>query len=628
MTTIDWSAIGVALLNGAMLGMLFGLIPGLGGRTGILLAIPFAFLMDPYPAAVFLFALHSVIHTASSIPAISLGLPLSSADVATVQDGYPLTKMGRGAEALGASLTASVLGGILGALAFLIAIPLVRPIVTNFGPPEIMLLAIFGFFLISSLSAEGLFQAIAVGMIGVSFSMVGEERSMDYARFTFGFDVLSNGFKFTALVCGLFVFPEILDRRNNLPNVGDVEIAKFPLAKVFEGMLLGLRHKFLIFRSSLYGILIGLTPAVGASVAVWLAYDYAVRNVKSTIPYGQGAITGVIAPEAANNSKEGGAMLPSLLLGIPGSSTMAIMMGALGMIGISVGSNMLNRDISLSYILGATVIAANLLAIVPFLCAVPFVVYIARVKRDTLKPIIIITAISAALIGSSSLSTIIGILLSGALGVILTRLNWPRTPFLLGFIVAPMFEGSSQLTAALFGWSVFERPLFILLLAMLAVFMFQMWSRKNQFRILASRHETIFFSCLLVVTFAVLTATALPMPASIKIFPIGVFVVAIISLIAVIWLSVVQKDEVQSSDWLQNILTTGLLVVSVPVLGLPLSGLIYVFGSLQKEGMRLPSAITTSVAAITVQVGVLALVYNLLVEKEIIGRLLWNFLGY
>jgi putative tricarboxylic transport membrane protein len=628
MMLIEWNSIIEALLYGTMLGMLFGLTPGLGGRTGVLLALPLTFHFEPYSGAVFLFALHSVIHTASSIPAIALGLPLSSADAATIQDGYPLTKMGRGAEALGASLTASVLGGIIGATAFIIAVPLVRPIVTNFGPPEIMLLAIFGFVMIASLSAEGLLQGIAVGMMGIAIALVGEEKLLGYERFTFGFDAVSNGFKITALVCGLFAFPEMLDKRNSLTDTEPPDISQISIRKVMVGMLLALRYKFLIFRSSVYGILIGLTPSVGASVAVWLAYDYAVQNVHSEIPYGKGAITGVIAPEAANNAKEGGAMLPSLLLGIPGSSSMAIIMGGLGIIGISVGPNMLNRDLSLSYILGATVITSNVLAIVPFLCIVPFIVYLARLKRETLKPIIIVSAISAALINSPTLATIIAIALSGFLGAVLTRLSWPRTPLVLGFIIAPMLEGTSHLTIILFGWSVFGRPLFVVLLILLGVFLYNTLSKKKQFRIFGSKSETVFLSLLFLSVFVVMTISALSMPKDISLFPIGIFLIAIVSLLLIIALSIRQEDSEKSPDWIQHIFPTGLLIASIPIFGLPFSGVIYIFYMLRKARSGRTSAALIAVAAILAQIGVLALVYDLLVEREIVGRICWRLLGY
>src|SRR6185295_17682042 len=156
-----------ALVSGTALGFICGLVPGLGSRVGLILAIPLCGFWDPYPAAIFLFSMHAVVHTSSSIPTIAFALPTSGADAATVLDGYPLARMGRAGEALGASLSASAIGGVLGALAFLAAIPIARPLVTSFGPPELLILALFGITMVTSLSTEGLAQGVVVAALGV-----------------------------------------------------------------------------------------------------------------------------------------------------------------------------------------------------------------------------------------------------------------------------------------------------------------------------------------------------------------------------------------------------------------------------------------------------------------------------
>ena len=243
--SIAWFPLIVALGAGTMLGMVCGLVPGIGGKTGIILAIPFAINFEPYSAAVFLFALHAVIHTSSSIPAISLGMPLSGADAATILDGYPLTKQGRGAEALGASLSASVFGGIFSAVAFILAIPIVRPLVVNFGPPELMLLTVMGLLMIASVSAEGVLKGIVVGIIGVVFAMVGTDNFDGAPRFTFGFDPLRDGFDMAALIVGLFVIPEMLAPETY--SAQDPRVSKAPtLLDVLKGMASTLKYKWLV----------------------------------------------------------------------------------------------------------------------------------------------------------------------------------------------------------------------------------------------------------------------------------------------------------------------------------------------------------------------------------------------
>ena len=466
-----WSQALFALGSGTALGFVFGLLPGIGGRVGIILSIPLAAAFPPYPAAIFLFAVHSVIHTSSSIPAIALGMPLSGADAATVLDGYPLPKMGRGGEALGASLSASAIGGILGALVFLLAIPVARPLVTSFGPPELLILALFGITMITALSSEGLFQGLAVAAIGVIFATVGLDPRTGEARFTAGFTELWDGFRLPALVCGLFVIPEMLTTKRYADTAARERATTTRIGDVYRGMFVTLRHKALLLRSTFYGILAGVTPSVGATVGVFMAYAYAARTTKTDIPFGQGAIAGVIAPEAANNSKEGGAMIPTLLFAIPGSSGMAILMAGLGFVGVAVGPNLLGKDVGLSYALAATVAFSNLLAIPLFFMVVPFIVRLSALRLDSVAPVAIVLSLTAALINEPKLTTILQVALATLLGVGLKRANWPRAPFVLGFVVADMAEGAYFQTAAIWGWRALERPQALILAAALIAWM-------------------------------------------------------------------------------------------------------------------------------------------------------------
>ncbi len=199
-----------ALVSGTALGFICGLVPGLGSRVGLILAIPLCGFWDPYPAAIFLFSMHAVVHTSSSIPTIAFALPTSGADAATVLDGYPLARMGRAGEALGASLSASAIGGVLGALAFMLAVPIARPIVTSFGPPEFLLLSLMGISLISAVSREGMLQGLTVAAIGVLCAMVGLSIRTGEPRLAFGIPELWDGLDLPALVAGLFIIPEML----------------------------------------------------------------------------------------------------------------------------------------------------------------------------------------------------------------------------------------------------------------------------------------------------------------------------------------------------------------------------------------------------------------------------------
>ena len=236
-----WAAL-LALVSGTAFGFLYGVIPGIGGRIGIILSLPIAALFDPHSAAIFLFAMHAVVHTSSSITAIAFGLPSTAADAATVIDGYPLARMGRAGEALGASLSASAIGGVLGALAFVAIIPLARPLVSIFGPPEFLVLSLFGLTMVSSLSREGLLPGLAVACIGIIFAMVGHGVSANAPRFTFGALSLWDGLDISALVCGMIVVPEMLAVAVDADPEAHRRAVTTTMTDVLRGMRITLRH--------------------------------------------------------------------------------------------------------------------------------------------------------------------------------------------------------------------------------------------------------------------------------------------------------------------------------------------------------------------------------------------------
>jgi hypothetical protein len=361
---------------------------------------------------------------------------------------------------------------------------------------------------------------------------------------------------------------------------------------------------------------------------VWFAYAFAARTVKSEIPFGQGAIAGVIAPEAANNSKEGGAMLPTLLLGIPGSSSMAVMMGALGIVGIAAGQNMLGKDIQLSYILGATVALSNVLAILPFFAVVPFIVRFTSIRRERVAPVAIALAFTAALINSPTLSTVIEVVIMGGLGVLLARLNWPRTPLVLGFVVAKMLEGSYQLTTELWGWRVFSRPLFLVMLSGIVLWLAVSMLRKSPLRIMGPRRLTILASGAFALAFTAMAVSSSVLPPKLAAFPLAASVSGAL-LCSLITLMALASDHAHvTTVKITDVGLTAAFLVATPVVGLPVATLGFAARMLNLRGLTWPTALFVSASFCIVQITILSLVYDVLVEREIIGRLMWRVLGY
>jgi TctA family transporter len=612
-----------ALLFGTALGFVCGLVPGLGSRVGLILAIPLCGFWDPYPAAIFLFSMHAVVHTSSSIPTIAFALPTSGADAATVLDGYPLARMGRAGEALGASLSASAIGGVLGALAFLLAVPIARPIVTSFGPPEFLLLSLMGISLISAVSREGMLHGLTVAAIGVLCAMVGLSIRTGEPRLTFGIPALWDGLDLPALVAGLFIIPEMLTPTRFRDAAAERSAKLTTLSEVLKGMAVGLRYRATLLRSTFYGIVIGLMPGLGASMSVWLSYGYAARTVKSEIPFGQGAIAGVVAPEAANNAKEGGAMIPTLFFGIPGSSSMAIMMAALALAGVSVGPRMLDQDVALTYLLGGAVIASNLIAIPLFFLVVPWIVRFSALRREMIAPFAIVIGVTASLIHQPSLMTHVQLLFATALGLALKSANWPRAPFILGFVVGDLLETSSYQTAVIWGWSAAARPMTIALAILLVGWIAYLLARRRRSQTVSSSHADKRGAILPIAAFTIASFAALHADPTDGI-PVFAICAVGLALSAVILFRPTGKAGLQTDaggsrhGWL-----VGGFLLANPLIGLTASSAIFLAVMLHALRARILYIATALLVLMGLQLLLLSLVFDIGIERDILGRVLW-----
>lgn len=612
-----------ALFVGTFFGFVAGLTPGLGGRIGIILSLPIAIFWDPLGAAVFLFSMHAVVHTATSIPAIAFALPSTSGDAATILDGHPLAKMGRGGEALGASLSASALGGVLGALAFLAAIPIARALLVWFGPPEFLVLAIAGLSMVATLSGRNITAGLVVGVLGLLFSMVGRDVMTGAGRFTFGVPNLYDGLSLSAFVGGIFAVPEMLSRFELDAESKQIAV-KTRLRDVLAGMWTTFRYIPLVIRSSIYGILVGIMPGVGSSVSVWMSYAYAARTVKSEIPFGKGAIAGVIAPEAANNSKEGGAMVPTLFFGIPGSSSMAIMLVALHVVGQQIGPSLLTTNVQVSFVLAATILLSNLLAIPVFFATIPFIVRLTALRRDHLIPVAISISLFAAMMGDMSASTLAQFAFGGVMGVALKWVGWPRAPFLLGFVLGPIAEITYIQTAQIWGWGMFLRPVTIIMVLAFGIALVRaLVGRKPSARSVLGRADGI-VALPVLATFAAALTMTLGFPSGSSRAPLIVAVLGTVLSVGLLLASLpakkIDRDPLEQFDWLA---TTALFCLAVPLAGLPMSSAGYTIYMLSRLGVRHWVAAAWGIGLGLIQLGLLSLALDLRAEPLISGWIIW-----
>src|SRR3954468_21737815 len=339
------------MLAGIGVGFWVGLLPGLGGATTLALMLPFIYNMQPVEAFAFLLGMHSVVATTGDITSILFGVPGEATTAAIILDGHAMAKKGQAGRGLGGALSRSLLGGLVGALALALAIPVVRPLVLAFVSPELFMLAIVGLAFIASLSAQGargMVRGFLAGGVGLFLAMVGRDPQAGIARFTLDSLYLWQGLDLVPVLVGLFAIPEILD-----PVVRGTSIAgNVPAGKISHGALEGIkdvfRHWWLTVRCGLIGTFVGITPGLGGAVAQWMAYGHATQSARTPEErkgFGQVDVRGVLGPGAACNSKEGGALIPTVAFGVPGSTSMAILLGGFFLLGLVPGPDMLTKHL-------------------------------------------------------------------------------------------------------------------------------------------------------------------------------------------------------------------------------------------------------------------------------------------
>ena len=485
---IGWPNIGY-IVFGVVFGLTLGIIPGLGGLTGLTLLLPLAFTLDIGTALAIMIALSAVTATSDTIPAVLLGVPGTSAAAATVVDGYPMAKRGEAARALGAAFTSSALGGLFGAFVLVAAIPILRPVVLAFGPPEVFMLAMLGLATVGMLGGNDALRGWAAAGLGVTLAMVGRDPIHATPRFTFGQPFLWDGLPLIAVALGLFALPELLA----LSRRGGV-VAQVQLTNVWSGQLQGIKDVFknwsLLLRCSAIGTWVGFLPGVGGSVADWMAYGHAQITCKDNQNFGKGDVRGVIAPEASNNSVKGGDLIPTLAFGVPGSAGMALLFGAMLIAGVSPGRQLLEDRLDLTMLMVWSLVIANIVG--AGICFLG----IRWLARMTELPGFMITAVVAPVIMLSTFASegvahhMLILLVFGLLGVLMRQFDWPRPPMLVGFVLGNVVENNLVNSVRLFGADLLTRPVtVVLLLLLIATFVYGIVSPLRQQAARAAKME-------------------------------------------------------------------------------------------------------------------------------------------
>ncbi len=459
------------LLLGTGIGIFFGAVPGLGGRLAIAVMIPFVFGKEMIPGAVFLLSMHAVTGTSGQISSILFGVPGTGDDAATVVDGYPMAKKGEAGTALGASLMASGIGGVIGAGVLAILIPVIEPIVLKFSPAEFFFLALLGITFVAFVSGATIFKGIVVGFYGMMLSFIGMDPHSGIPRFSEDFLFLWDGLDLITAVLALFAVPEMIHLGVKGGAISSVskEFADTGVRAQLKGCLTVFEHWGLVLRTSFIGAFIGILPGLGGSAAAWICYGHAVQSAKDPEMFGKGDVRGVIAPETATNSKEGGSLLPTLFFGVPGSSGMAILLGAFLILGIQPGPMMLVQQLDLVWILIWALVVSNLLAVVILLFITRWVALLIFIRGGILIPIVLTITVLGTLLAKGQWENVVMLGVLSTIGYGLLKYDWPRPPFAIGIILGGIAETSLHKAWSLWRWDFFVRPLSVILMAMIVI---------------------------------------------------------------------------------------------------------------------------------------------------------------
>jgi TctA family transporter len=452
---------------GAFLGLILGILPGVGGLAGTAMLLPFTFTMDPYTAFAFLLGLGSTVATGDPIPAVLFGVPGGAASAATVLDGHPMARRGEAGRALSAAYMSSLMGGIFGAALLAISIPILRPTMLYIGSPELLAFAVFGISMVAVLSGRAPLRGLAAACLGIMVAMIGADPQTGTLRWTFDTIYLWEGLPLLPIVLGLFALPEMCDLMISRTAIA----AGSEKANVYKGQWQGVkdcfRHWWLIVRCSWIGGGIGSIPGISASVVDWLAYGHALRTEKGAAQtFGKGDVRGVIASESSNNAKEGGALVPTIAFGVPGSASMAILLGAFMIHGLVPGPDMLNKHLDITYSMVWSVALANLLGAGLCYAFSPQFARVALLRYTLICPAVLGIIYIGAFESSRNWGDLYTLLFFGLLGWIMKQFKWPRPPLILGLVLGDLIERYMFISIGRYGMDWLTRPLVMILFAL------------------------------------------------------------------------------------------------------------------------------------------------------------------
>jgi putative tricarboxylic transport membrane protein len=476
---------------GVFLGIYIGAIPGLSATMAVSLLVSFTFGWKTNSALALMMGIYVGTVYGGSRSAILLNIPGAPAAVATALDGYPLAQKGEAGKAMGIVTSQSAIGTFIGIIALAFFAPVVSKLAMKFTSVDYLLLGIMGMMMVGSLGSKSIFRGLVTAALGVLLGTVGMDTMTAAPRFTFGVTYLLPGVNYVVAMIGLFGVAEALVQVTSK----DIEAVKQKIDKIIPSLDVVKKYIPLTIQSSIVGVIVGALPGAGGDIAALLTYDQAKRMVKNPeVPFGEGAIEGLVAPESANNAAIGGAFIPMLTLGIPGDAVTAVMIGALTIHGLRPGPNLMTATPDLFYLIVGCLLIATVALVIFGMTGIKIFTKIVEIPKGILLPIIIILSVVGSYAINNSLYDIFWMLGFGIFGYFLKRFDYPVAPMVLGIILTKLLEENYRrgiiLNKSITGLitSVFTSPISVILFSLIVIMFttqteaYKRWMAKREAR--------------------------------------------------------------------------------------------------------------------------------------------------
>jgi putative tricarboxylic transport membrane protein len=457
---------------GVLIGTMVGILPGIGPSAGVALALPLTFGLEPVSAIIMLAGIYYGAMYGGTLTSVLINTPGESASVMTTLDGYQMALKGRAGAALGMAAIGSFIAGTLGVVALMLAAPPIAHLAVRFGPPEYFALALLGLLTLSGLAGTSVAKALLMAIAGLLVATVGLDPIAGHLRFTFNVLELSDGIDFLPVAVGLFGIAEVLANIEQRVRLEPIHAKLSGLLPTWQDWL---ACRLPIVRGSVIGFVVGVLPGAGATLASFISYGIEKKVAKDPSRFGRGAIEGVAAPESANNSATAGAMVPLLTLGIPGSATTAVLLGAFVLYGLRPGPLLLTDHPDVFWGLIASMYIGNVMLLVLNLPGAPLFASILRLPYSVIATGILGISLAGVYSLQNNMFDVWIAIAFGVIGYLMKRFDYPPAPFVLALVLGPLLEVAlrQSLTMSHGALSIFlQRPVSVVLLAVAFLMLF------------------------------------------------------------------------------------------------------------------------------------------------------------